>query len=80
MANFIHEIEVSTTSIKIQLGVYHEMMVLLVVLYSFFIQSLHVRDLKKAFLLCRISPNAFCWLFFAKNKNMEEFQFFLPKP
>ena len=49
MANFTHEIEVSTAVIKIQLGVYHEMMVWPVVLYNFFIQSLHVRDLKNAF-------------------------------
>ena len=82
MANFTHEIEVSAVLIKIQLGVYHEMMVLPVVLYNFFIQSLHVRDLKNAFLLSRISrisSNTFCWLFFAKNINMQKFQIFYQK-
>ena len=67
VANFTHEIEVSTLSIKFHLSVCHEMMVQLVVLYSFFIRSLHVRDLKKAFLLSRISPNTFCWLFFCEK-------------
>ena len=50
VTNFTYEIEVSTTSIKIQLGVYYEMMVQLVVLYSFFYTVATCTRFKKAFL------------------------------
>ena len=69
MANFTHEIEVSTALIKIQLGVYHEMMVQPVVLYNFFIQSLH-------FAGCFLQKIQTWKNFKFFTKNMEKLRFF----
>ena len=39
--------------------------------------SLHVLDLKNAFLLSRISSNTFCWLILQKIKRWKNFNFLL---